>query len=152
VTSVTHGRTPLLIEHFSLFWEAVERSKDRSHIEVIAWVVLPEHFHMIIDPKGEELSGVLRRMKLSFANQFYREGGEVGGRIWQPRFWDHIIRDQEDMNRHIDYIHYNPVKHGHTANHHQWGYSSLGKYLKDGYYSADWGVNERLHFSGGYGE
>jgi putative transposase len=56
------------------------------------------------------------------------------------------------MNRHIDYIHYNPVKHGLTNNPHEWCYSSLGKYFEDGYYSADWGVNERLHFSGGYGE
>ena len=152
VTSVTYCRAPLLIDHFSIFWEAVERSLDRVRFEIIAWVVLPEHFHMILDPKDNDLSGILRRLKLSFANQFYRQQDHSQGAIWQRRFWDHIIRDQEDMNRHIDYVHYNPVKHGLTENPHQWRYSSFGKYLEDGYYSADWGVNERLHFNGGYGE
>ena len=152
MTSVTHNRAPLLIEHFPHFWEAVERSCDRVQFEIIAWVVLPEHFHMIIDPKDNNLSGILRRLKLSFANQYYGQQGQDRGRVWQARFWDHVIRDQDDMNRHIDYIHYNPVKHGLVRNPAQWRYSSFGDYKEEGYYSPDWGVNEELHFSGGFGE
>jgi len=69
---------------------------------------------------------------------------------WQNRFWDHIIRNQDDINKHIDYIHYNPVKHGLTARPFSWEHSSIHEY-KD-YYGADWGVEEKPEFGDEYGE
>jgi putative transposase len=72
--------------------------------------------------------------------------------IWQKRFYDHIIRDQKDFNYHIDYIHYNPVKHGHVENPFDWNFSSLNGYFKEGHYAKDWGVNTELKFDGDFGE
>ena len=117
-----------------------------------SWVVLPDHFHMIVDPKDNDLSGIVRRLKLSFANLYHIQQGMKRGTIWQPRFWDHIIRDRVDMNRHIDYIHYNPVKHGFVSDPFKWRYSSLDRYHKNGYYARDWGVNEQLWTDGEFGE
>jgi len=139
ITAVTHGRTPLLVENCNLLWEAVTRAQDRVRFEAIAWMVLPDHFHMIVDPEDRDLSGIVRRLKLSFATLYRQRQGLDRGTIWQRRFWDHIIRDQVDMNRHVDYIHYNPVKHGLVDDPFKWRHSSLDDYRKSGYYARDWG-------------
>ena len=120
--------------------------------EIIAWVLLPEHVHMIIDPKDVNISLILKRLKLSFSYQYRRKAGLRRGHVWQSRFWDHVIRDQEDMNRHIDYIHYNPVKHGHVADPFEWEHSSLGDYFERRVYSRDWGVNQEPKLGGSFGE
>jgi putative transposase len=62
--------------------------------------------------------------------------------IWQRRFWEHIIRDETDFQRHFDYIHFNPVKHGHVSRCIDWPYSSFRRYVEQGVYSADWGCIE----------
>ena len=59
--------------------------------------------------------------------------------IWQRRFWEHVIRDQTDFNRHCDYIHYNPVKHGLVNSPLEWKHSSFGKFVEKGLYRQDWG-------------
>jgi putative transposase len=66
--------------------------------------------------------------------------GERG--IWQRRYWEHVIRDDLDMQRHLDYIHYNPVKHGYAVRAIDWPFSSFHRYLADGYYSEDWFAND----------
>src|SRR5207253_952335 len=60
--------------------------------------------------------------------------------IWQRRYWEHQIRDDDDMRRHIDYIHYNPVKHGHVTLPIEWPYSSLHWYIRNGHLSKTWGT------------
>ncbi|MFH2037253.1 MAG: hypothetical protein ABIJ45_12685, partial [Candidatus Zixiibacteriota bacterium] len=72
--------------------------------------------------------------------------------IWQRRFWDHIIRDRDDFNKHIDYIHYNPVKHRLLKNPFEWQYSSIQLFKKDGIYKDDWGVAEEIHINGDFEE
>ena len=59
--------------------------------------------------------------------------------VWQRRFWEHTIRDQEDLNRHLDYIHYNPVKHGLVKCAAEWPWSSFHRYVRMGYYEEGWG-------------
>jgi len=81
-------------------------------------------------PKGEKLSE--RRLKK----------GERG--IWQRRFWEHVIRDERDYERHVDYIHFNPVKHGHVARAADWPYSSFHRYVERGIYDLDWGADEDI--------
>jgi putative transposase len=63
--------------------------------------------------------------------------GERG--LWQRRFWEHLIRDEDDFRRHSDYIHWNPVKHGWAKNVVDWPHSSFHAYVKRGVYEADWG-------------
>jgi putative transposase len=83
----------------------------RLTYKVDAWVILPDHFHAIMTPSGIDLSSVVQSLKQSFSMN-YRKRCCVTGKVWQLRFWDHVIRDKEDMRRHVDYIHYNPVRHG----------------------------------------
>ena len=152
ITAVTHRRRPLLVQHFDILKQGVARARSRVPFEPIAWVVLPDHIHAIVDPGEIDLSGIVRRVKLSFANLYYRKHQVRGGTIWQRRFWDHVIRDQADMNRHLDYIHYNPVKHGLVADPFAWRYSTLDRYFREEYYSRDWGVREIPGIDGDFGE
>jgi putative transposase len=73
--------------------------------------------------------------------------GERG--IWQRRFWEHQIRDDEDLERHIDYIHINPVKHACVSRASDWAYSSIHRYIRSGDLSADWAVSQESMLPGG---
>jgi putative transposase len=72
--------------------------------------------------------------------------------MWQNRFWEHVIRDQGDLNRHIDYIHYNPVHHGVVTDPFQYPDSSAKLWLEQGHYQRDWGVKEGISIEGSFGE
>ena len=89
---------------------------------------------------------------MTFSASLRSELGVRSGRVWQYRFWDHIIRDQIDLNKHIDYIHYNPVRHGLTTSPFDWKESSFDEYYKRGLYPDDWGVKEVIKFEGDFGE
>jgi len=71
--------------------------------------------------------------------------------VWQRRFWEHQIRDQEDFNAHVEYIHYNPVKHGLAKTPIEWAYSSFGRYVRDGIYDRDWGAGGDMTFDDAVG-
>jgi putative transposase len=81
------------------------------------------------------VSSFKRLVTASMRNRGYVEKRSV---IWQDRFWEHTIRDDDDYLRSIEYIHYNPVKHGLTKTPIEWEYSSVHQYIKDGYYGTDW--------------
>jgi putative transposase len=131
VTCVTFNRRRILLNRPNLFIESWKSSRP------IAWIVMPEHFHAIIPVGAESLSSIMHRFKVTYAWRF----NEVvsTGRIWQPRFWDHWIRDENDLAKHLDYIHANPVHHGHVKDPFLWQQSSLMKWHMEGYYSRDWG-------------
>jgi putative transposase len=74
------------------------------------------------------------------------------GRVWHNRFWDHVIRNQEDLNRHVDYIHYNPVRHGMVSRPFLYEFSSARNWLSRGYYQEDWGTAENPVKNGEFGE
>jgi putative transposase len=65
--------------------------------------------------------------------------------VWQRRYWEHLIRDQEDFKNHVEYIHFNPVKHGLVTAPIEWPYSSFHQYVKQGLYSVDWAEDTRLN-------
>ena len=124
----------------------------KTGAQMLAWAILPDHFHVIIRPGNSTISEIMHDVKLSFGFM-YRERARVrSGRIWQNRFWDHIIRHQEDMNRHVDYIHYNPVKHGLVNNPFEWPDSSLHRFVSEGFYSRDWGQSVQPTFEEEFGE
>lgn len=68
--------------------------------------------------------------------------GERG--IWQRRFWEHVIRDEGDYERHVDCLHYNPVKHGHVAKVADWPYSSFHRFVERSLYDLDWAADEKV--------
>ena len=152
LTHVTYDRVPILVDQFDLLWQAIQSARKETPFEFIAWDVLPDHLHMIIDPLDNDLSSLMKRMKLTFSTNYRKRIGMRRGRAWQYRFWDHIIRDHHDLNHHVDYVHYNPVKHGLTVSPLQWEYSSIHDYFKEGFYPEDWGVRELLEFEGFFGE
>jgi putative transposase len=150
VTNVVYQRKLILTSDIGLFWQAMESIKTKHSFDLIAWAILPDHFHFIIEPGESSISKILHDVKLSYSAYFRKSKGIRSGRIWQLRFWDHIIRDEIDFNRHLDYIHYNSVKHGIVAKPFDYLYSSIQQYRE--YYQDDWGVKEKINIDGDFGE
>ena len=148
ITVVTHQRQKLLLRNSLLFLRVFEKIKEKYNSNCIAWVVLPDHFHMIIEPGNYTPVEFIHDFKLSYGSFFRKENNISKGKLWQDRYWDHVIRNQEDKNRHIDYIHYNPVKHGYTFSPFNWKLTTICEFK----YQKDWGVNQVLKFEGEFGE
>jgi putative transposase len=83
-------------------------------------------------------------------NASRRSKGERG--IWQRRYWEHTIRDDEDFRKHVDYVHYNPVKHGHVKSPSAWPHSSLHRYIREGILPPHWGTDIERPADGDFGE
>ncbi len=152
VTHVTYGRLPLLVDNFDLLWQSFETHMQKLEFELIAWVVLPDHWHAIIDPQMNDMPSLMKKIKLSFSALYRKRVEARSMRIWQSRYWDHIIRDQNDFNRHIDYIHYNPIKHKIATMPLEYEYSSFREYYDDGIYNEDWAVFKKVELNGDFGE
>ena len=140
-----HSR--LLIDHIDALREAVRDARARSPFHIDAWAVLPEHMHCVwtLPPGDADYSGRWRAVKKRFSKEVgpgeRRSAARVarGQRgVWQRRFWEHTIRDDEDYARHIDYVHFNPVKHGLVLQLAAWPYSSFHRAVAAGLYPADW--------------
>ena len=140
ITCVTRDRTPLFRDprNTHLFWSVSERVKTIHPFELIAFVLMPDHFHWIIKmPEGlPNFSQVIHSLKRNYSVEFKKEHKiDSAVSLWQPRFWDHILRDERDFEVHLDYIHWNPVKHRFVADPEQWEESSFRTFVKNGYYS-----------------
>ena len=152
MTHVTYKRMPVLVENSGMLHRALEIIENKSGVQIIAWVFLPDHFHLLVDVGDVDISRLMTKAKLSFSAKYRKSKGIKSGRIWQYRFWDHIIRDNNDMKHHFDYIHYNPVKHDYVRRPGDWELSSFNKYLTEGYYTEDWSVVDERAFEGSFGE
>jgi putative transposase len=152
LTHVTHNRFPILVKHFDLLWPAIQKEMHPPDFGLVAWVALPDHLHMLVEYDKADLSLAVRRFKLSFSSALRPRLGLYRTRIWQNRFWDHIIRDDRDFRVHFDYIHYNPVKHGLTNDPHEYTYSSFSQFVANGHYQSDWGVTSAPMIVGEFGE
>jgi len=136
-TLVTRGRRPLFAEPANV--EAlrfVTRDVRARHpFTIEAAVVLPDHLHCLWTlPEGD--ADYAMRWKLIKA-QFTRKIG-AEQTPWQRRYWEHRIRDDDDLSRHLDYIHFNPVRHGLCSAPWDWPYSSFGKWVRRGMYPPSW--------------
>jgi putative transposase len=152
ITSVTFNRNPILIDNEKLLLASFEFVRTLYQIELKAWVILPDHFHLLIESNDVDVSDIMRRIKTKFSGLYRSQLKLTEGRLWQHRFWDHAIRDETDFRTHFDYIHYNPVKHGLVNNPFQYKHSSIHKYLKEGYYQPDWGVHDPVGTIEEFGE
>ena len=150
VTSVTLNREKVLFDNATLLEESFEQLSKRYGFEIVAYSILPEHFHALVNCNGNDLATIMQKVKLSFSKR-YRNNAEIKkGQIWQRRYWDHIIRNESDFNTHIDYIHYNPVKHNLVMRPFEWEFSSIHEYKK--MYQDDWGIKNKLQFDEDFGE
>lgn len=147
VNLLQRHHNPLLIEHIDLLREAIRTVKRKYPFEIIAWVVLPDHMHCIWKlPEGDSDFPLRWRLIKSYFSKHLppteyrsnvRQNAHERG-IWQRRYWEHMIRDEHDLHRHIDYIHINPLKHGWVRQVKDWQYSTFHHYVAQGIYPIDW--------------
>ena len=152
-TVVTEGRAPILCEPVArkLLHDAIETCRRARPFTLDAIILLPDHLHAIwtLPTTDHDFSTRWAAIKAGFTREYLGGRGQEQpvspGRehyrrrgVWQPRFWEHRIRDQEDLNRHLDYIHYNPVKHGLTLCPHAWEYSSFHRWVRNNGYEMNW--------------
>lgn len=158
-TVVTHQRQPLFCDTqtIALLRTAFRTVKTNHPFTIDAVVVLPDHLHCLwtLPEADANFSTRWRLIKSEFSrhcpDQYKRQRsksrqskGEQA--IWQRRFWEHRIQDESDFVQHVDYIHYNPVKHGLVKAPSDWAYSSFHQFVRDGVCAQDWGANESIGF------
>nr|WP_238481002.1 transposase [Dyella telluris] len=136
-------RADTLVSHIGALRHALHLTQLRRPFRIDAMVVLPEHLHAIWSlPEGDaDYSGRWRMCKSLFVRQLAKLGVRAtadGTSLWQARFWEHLIRDEADFTAHVNYIHYNPVKHGHVRRVRDWPWSSFHLYVRDGRLPVDW--------------
>lgn len=140
-------RRSLLTANIDLLCAAFREIRQRHPFTIDAIVVLPERLHTVWTmPDGDaDFATRWRQIKSAFSRDLVLDEpvsasraarGERG--IWQRRYWEHTIRDEEDYARHIDYVHINPVKHGLFERVCDWSYSSFHRHVELGIYPADW--------------
>lgn len=141
ITIVTYQRKQILIENINNLRLAFKTCP--YSFDILAACILPDHLHFMIKPYDiRQFSKIISSIKYSFSKSITTKSTLKNSKrekeIWQRRFYDHIIRSEEDFNRHLDYIHYNPVKHGLVNASKNWKYSSFNKYVKNGQYEENW--------------
>ena len=153
-------RSRLLTEHINILRQAFRSTRNEAPFQVIAVVVLPNHIHTILTlPEGDvDYSGRWEAIKGGFTRALRTRGipllpnGNGGYRLWQARYWEHTIRDNRDLQAHMDYIHFNPVKHGLVKRAMDWPYSSFHRYVRLGWLPKDWAGELNVPDEGRFGE
>lgn len=144
--------------------EAIAQTRVKWPFTIDAWVMLPDHLHCIWTlPDGDadfatRWNLIKRRTSRAVKDSHGKAARMTESRtarreltFWQRRYWEHRIRDERDFERHADYIHYNPVKHGYTSSPLAWEYSSVHRYVRNGIYPADWGSLPPIELPGNIG-
>ena len=152
-TVVTNDRKPILctIKGREFLRVSIQMVKKERPSEALAFVLLPEHFHCIwkLPDEDGDFSVRIACLKKMFTSLWLKNNGQESAisearqkhrekGIWQKRFWEHTIRDNDDFINHVNYIHYNPVKHNLAKCPHKWPYSTFHKWKDDGYYKEEW--------------
>ncbi|MCH9022693.1 MAG: transposase [Planctomycetes bacterium] len=152
-TVVTYDRRELFYEDDARrclrhAWRVV---REKRPFELTAVCLLPDHLHCVWKlPQGDaDFSTRWSSIKGVFTREYLKQGGRDGLRnvsrqrrreaaVWQRRFWEHQIRDEDDLQHHVDYIHFNPVKHGLVTKVADWPWSTYHRYVKMGGYGGEW--------------
>ena len=152
-TLVTAGRRPLFDEQRArvLLGTCLRDQRTTRPFVVEAVVLMPDHFHTMWTLPEDDSDFSIRwsSIKAQFTRQWLKAGGSEFGRlpgqaregrrgVWQSRFYEHTIRDEDNFLRHADYIHFNPVKHGHVGHPSEWPWSSFHRHVAKGFYPPEW--------------
>ncbi len=164
-TLVTHNRERLfsLPTNVSLLRNAFWYVKQQHPFIIDAFVLLPDHLHCIwtLPSEDHNFSTRWRLIKSYFSRQcdtLSQEDVSVSRQrkqekpIWQRRFWEHLIRDEADFQHHVEYIHYNPVKHDLVKAPMDWEYSSFHRSVRQGTYDMMWGAGDEIIFDDNIGK
>ncbi len=146
--NLANRKSSLLTDHIKNLKKAINQVKQTHPFIIEAMVILPEHIHAIWTLPQDD-NGYAKRwmlIKSNFSRSIPKNEHINKSRfrkrergIWQRRYWEHAIRDEKDLQNHIDYIHYNPVKHGQVNNPTDWPHSTIHHYIKTGRLEPNWG-------------
>ena len=166
-TVVTHHRQPILCNENirNALRRAIIDTRREHPFGIDGWVLLPDHMHCIwtLPPDdrdyGMRWARIKRHVSKHCGTIFHRSELKSPSRkrrhestLWQRRFWEHRIRDDRDFQTHMDYIHFNPVKHGIVKQVRDWPYSTFHRYVRRGVYSPDWAGAGIEAIEGSFGE
>jgi putative transposase len=167
-TVVTYQRIKLFYraDNVALLRQAFKYTMNRHPFTIEAFVLLPDHLHCIwtLPDEDSDFSTRWRLIKSFFSRNYENvslvdepnpaHGINSASRlkkkekdIWQRRFWEHFIRDEKDLRQHVEYIHYNPVKHGLVKAPKDWPYSSFHYHVNKGLYNFDWAAGVEVEFN-----
>jgi len=166
-TVITYGRRQLfsLKENINSLINGIKQIQYQYPFSLEALVLLPDHLHALWTlPEGDVDYGKRWGLiKARFSKEIQKglpqeeviNPSRIKRRettVWQRRFWEHAIRDEEDFQKHLDYIHYNPMKHGLVQRVKDWPYSTFHRFVKQGFYSDNWGEGILFHQNDIFGE
>lgn len=145
-------QSKLLTEHIQELRIAYKKTQTKKPFVTEAMVVLPDHLHALwtLPENDADYPNRIRLFKSHFTRQLPRnlkktnnknrqKHGQTG--VWQLRYWEHTIQSEQDFINHVDYIHYNPVKHGHVRQVKYWEYSTFHQHVNRGIYDKNWGMD-----------
>ncbi len=159
--NLAERKRTLLVDNIGLLRAVMAKVKQRHPFHIEAMVVLPNHLHALWTlPKGDSDYPMRWMLIKAGFSRCIAPGercsssrvakGERG--LWQRRYWEHLIRNESDYARHVDYIHFNPVKHGYVKRASDWPHSSIHRYIEAGLVDRDWGMCQGVDERNGYGE
>jgi REP-associated tyrosine transposase len=155
-TVVTADRQPIFRDELArtILGRILREQRERMPFETVAIVLLPDHLHAIwtLPPGDKDYSARWQEIKARFTSEWLTLGGNETAvsagyqaqrrrGVWQPRFIEHTIPDEDDLYAHADYIHYNPVKHNLVRCPKDWPWSSFHRFVARGHYELDWGCS-----------
>jgi REP-associated tyrosine transposase len=158
-TVVTAARRPILTTELRrrCLREAIEEVMAEKPFTQLALVLLPDHLHAVwvLPPGDDDFSSRWADLKIAFTKKYLAGGGTEAAvsasrrkkrerGVWQRRFWEHLIRDADELKRCVDYIHHNPLKHGLVNRVMDWPWSTFHRFLEQGEYPDNWGVNVEI--------
>jgi len=139
ITIVTYERNPILLQHIDLLRESFAYAKTKFDFSLNEIVILPDHFHMIINvTEAKMYPKIISSIKRYFSQrcdtsytkhllQSHSRTKQGYNPVWQKRYYEHTIRDEKDYMEKCTYMYHNPVKHGYTNNVETWGYGSFNR-------------------------
>ena len=144
-TIVTFNRAPILIDNIDILRKSFKYTLTKFKFEIFACNILKNHIHLILKlQNAKDYSEIIRIIKYYFSRNVKSKNSLSNSKlkkrekgIWQRRFWEHTIRDENDLYKHLDYIHYNSFKH-YKILPKDWKYSSFNKFVQLGFYEYDW--------------
>jgi len=159
--NLANRRSDLLVSEIETLRAVIRATRRLRPFHIDAWVILPEHMHCIwtLPEDDTDYSGRWRAIKTNFSKALPNiavQRPEIlardGRSIWQKRFWEHTIRDDRDYNAHMDYVHFNPVKHGLATHPAAWPYSTFQKCVALGLYDPTWASEDNINLPQDMGE
>ncbi len=143
VTLAAHKNMKILHDKVSAIRQGWDDVAKRHDIEVIAYAILPNHIHYVVDTQQISYNTTLHSFKL-FCGKHYHATHVTGRKpLWDPSAFIHVLRSKKEIERHIDFVHYNPVRHGLAKMPWDWSHSSFRNFVKHGYYFKDWTLDHK---------